>query len=89
MGKIEESSFLEVDIQHLENVHNFHNDLSFLPERKKIKKFEMFSAILHDKTEYVIHTKDLKQALNLGLVLKNFIVSLILIKKIAQNHILT
>ena len=88
MGKIEGSSFLEVDIQHLENVHNFHNDLPFLPERMKIKKFEMFSAILHDKTEYVIHTKDLKQAYH-ELVLKNFIVSLILIKKIAQNHILT
>ena len=26
---------------------------------------------LHDKTEYVIHTKELKQAFNHGLVLKN------------------
>ena len=26
--------FLEVDVQYPENLHNLHNDLSFLPKRK-------------------------------------------------------
>ena len=36
----------------------------------KIEKVENLVANLHDKTEYVIHKKKLKQALNHGLVLK-------------------
>ena len=33
-----------------------------------IKKIEKLKAILHDKTEYVIHIRNLKQALSHGLV---------------------
>ena len=36
----------------------------------KIEKFKKLAANLHDKTEYVIHTRSLKQLLNHGLVLK-------------------
>ena len=36
----------------------------------KIEKVEKLVANLHDKTEYVIHIRNLKQALNQGLVLK-------------------
>ena len=36
----------------------------------KIRKVEKVAANLHDKTEYVLHIRDLKQALNYGLVLK-------------------
>ena len=36
----------------------------------KIEKFEKLVANLHVKTEYVIHIRNLKQALNHGLVLK-------------------
>ena len=36
----------------------------------KIKKVEKLEANLHDKTEYLIHIRNLKQALNHGLVLK-------------------
>ena len=39
----------------------------------KIEKVEKLVANLHDKTEYVIHIRNLKQALNHGLVLKKFI----------------
>ena len=46
-----------------------HNDLPFLPERMKIEKVEKLVATLHDKTEDLIH-RNLKQALNHGLVLK-------------------
>ena len=45
--------FLEVDVQYLDN------DLPFLPERMKI-----LAANLHDKTKCVVHTSNLKQALN-------------------------
>ena len=41
----------------------------FSPERIKIEKVEKLVTNLHDKTEYVIHTRYLKQALNHGLVL--------------------
>ena len=36
----------------------------------KFGKVEKLVANLHDKTEYVIHIRNLKQALNHGLVLK-------------------
>ena len=36
----------------------------------KIEKVEKLVANLHNKTEYVIHIRNLKQALNDGLVLK-------------------
>ena len=36
----------------------------------KIEKVEQFSANLHDKTEYVIQIRNLKQAFNHELVLK-------------------
>ena len=47
-----------------------HNDLTFLPERIKIEKVKKVVANLHDKTEYVIHIRNLKQASNSRLVLK-------------------
>ena len=36
----------------------------------KIRKFEKFLSNLHDKTEYIIHLRNLKQSLNHGLLLK-------------------
>ena len=36
----------------------------------KIEKVKKFEANLHDKTEYVIHIKNLRQALSPGLFLK-------------------
>ena len=37
----------------------------------KIEKVEKLVANLYDKTEYIVHIRNLKQALNHGLVLKN------------------
>ena len=62
--------FLEVDVQYIEKLHELHDDLSFLPERMEIEKVEKLVANLHDKTDYVIHIRNIKQALNHGLVLK-------------------
>ena len=39
------------------------NDLPFLPKRLKFENVEKFVTNLHDKTEYVIHMRNLKQAL--------------------------
>ena len=66
----DEGYFLEVDAQYLEKLHELHNDLLLLPERMKIEKVKKFVANFYDETEYVIHIRNLKQALNHGLVLK-------------------
>ena len=68
----DERYFLDVDVQYLEKLQELLNDLPFLPERMKIEKVEKLVTKLRDKTEYVIHIRNLKQALNHGLVLKNF-----------------
>ena len=66
--KSDEGYFLEFDVQYFETLHELHNELPFLPERLNIAKVEKLVANLHDKTEYVIHIRHLKQALNHGLV---------------------
>ena len=48
----DEAYFLEVDVQYIEKLHELHNDLTFLPERMKIVKFEKVVASIYDKTEY-------------------------------------
>ena len=57
-------------MQYLEKLHEFHNDLPFLPERMKIEKVEKIIPNLYDKTEYVLHIRNSKKALNHGLVLE-------------------
>ena len=49
-------------VQYLQKLNVFHDGLPFLPERMKIEKVEK-----HDKSEYVIHIRNLKQALDHGL----------------------
>ena len=62
----DEGYFLEVDVQYPEKLHKLLNDLPLLPERMKIGKIEKVVTNLHDKTEYVIHIRNLRQALNHG-----------------------
>ena len=62
--------FLEVDIDYPKELFNFHKDLPFLPERKKVEKVEKLICSIEDKKKYVIHIRALKQALNHGLILK-------------------
>ena len=66
----DEGYFLKVDVQYLEKLHELYNDLPFLPGRMKIEKVEKLVPNLHGKTEFVIHIRNFKQALNHGLVLK-------------------
>ena len=56
----------EVDVEYSIKLHDLHSDLPFLRERMKIKS----ACNLHDKNNYVVHIRSLKQALNHGLILK-------------------
>ena len=73
--------FLEVDVEYFKNLFCLLSDLPFLPERKKIKKSNKLVCDFHDKKNYVVHIKALKQALNHGLILKKYIESFNLLKK--------
>ena len=60
----DEGYFLEADVQYPEKLHQLHNDLTFLDKRMKIEKVEKLVANLHDKREYIITIRSLKQALS-------------------------
>ena len=66
--KSNEGHFFEIDVQYAEDLHNLHNDLPFLLEGMKIEKVKKHADNLHNKTEYVRHIRNLKQALNHRLV---------------------
>ena len=61
---------------------NFTMTYPFFSERMKIEKVEKLVANLHDKEEYVIHIRNLKQALNQGSIIKKCKESLKFIKKL-------
>ena len=65
-----EGYFLEVDVQYPQKLHEIDNVLLFLPDTIKIEKVEKIVTNLHDKTEFVIHIKNLKKELNHGLIWK-------------------
>ena len=60
----------EVDVEYPKNLHDFHSDLPFLPERMKINKCNKLVCNLYDKNNYVVYVRSLKQALDHGLILK-------------------
>ena len=62
--------FLEVYIDYPEKFFNLHKDLPLLPERKKVNKVEKLICRIEYKEKFVNHIRDLKQALNHGLVLR-------------------
>ena len=59
----DEGYFWEVDVQYLQKLHKLHNDLPFLSERIKIEKIEKVIANLHNKTEYVVRTRNFNETL--------------------------
>ncbi|XP_057312843.1 uncharacterized protein LOC130654274 [Hydractinia symbiolongicarpus] len=61
---------LEVDINYPKSLHDKHNELPFLPERKVIHKVEKLIPNLEHKRKYVVHIRALHQALKHGLELK-------------------
>ena len=68
----DEEYFLEVDVQYLKKLQEYHNYLTFLSKKHmKIQKFKKHAANLHDKIEYLIQIRNLEQALNHRLVFKS------------------
>ncbi|XP_060875707.1 uncharacterized protein LOC132948988 [Metopolophium dirhodum] len=62
----------EVDIVYPKNLHNKHNDLPFLPQNSvppgsKVRKL---MATFEPKKNYIIHYRNLQQALNNGLIVE-------------------
>ena len=68
--KSKEGHFLEVDINIQKIYAMFKTIYPFYLKEWVLKKVEKCVANLHDKNERVIHIKNLKQALNHGLILK-------------------
>ena len=66
----DEGYILEVDVEYPKNLHVLHSDLPFLPERININKCSKLVYNLHDKNNYVVHIRSLKQAVDHGLILK-------------------
>ena len=62
--------FLKVDIEYPKKVFGCHNELPFLPERRKLEKVEKRVCSIKDQEEYVIYIRALKQVLNHELKLK-------------------
>ena len=81
----DEGYFREVEVYYFEKLHDLHNDLPFLPKRMKLEIVKKLVANLQDKTEYVIHIRNLKQALNNRLVLKKIHQIVIKVIKFNQN----
>ena len=59
----------ESENQYSEQLHEIHNYMPFLSERLKLPKIEKLLTNSHDKNEYVIQIRNLKQALNHGFIL--------------------
>ena len=60
---------LEVDLEYPKNLHDSHNEYPLAPERMTVNKVDKLIPNLGNKTKYVIHHKNLKQYLGLGLKL--------------------
>ena len=59
----------EVDLEYPKKLHDLHNEYPLAPERIEINKVEKLIPNLNEKKKYVLHHKNLKQYLDLGLKL--------------------
>ena len=62
--------FLQTDLEYPKELHDLHSYLLFLPEEMEINKYYKLVCALYDKKGYVVHIRNIKQALNHGLKLK-------------------
>ena len=60
---------LEVDLEYPDELHDLHNDYPLAPEPMKINKVNKLTPNLNNKTKYVLHHRNLKQYLSLGMKL--------------------
>ena len=66
----EKGYLLEVAIHYRRELHDHHNDLPFMCRCMVIGRVEKLVPNLYYKKRYIIHTRDLEQALKYGLVLE-------------------
>ena len=66
---------MEVDLEYPEELHDLHNDLPLAKESLEVNKVPKLIPNLRDKKKYVVHYRNLKQYLQLGLILKKYIES--------------
>jgi len=59
--------FLEVNLKYPKKLHKLHNDYPLAPEQIEINKGKKLIPNLNEKKKYVLHYKNLKQYLDLGL----------------------
>jgi len=60
---------LEVDLEYPKELHDLHNEYPLAPERVVVNKVEKLIPTFWDKKNYVLHHKNLKQYLEMGLKL--------------------
>jgi hypothetical protein len=60
---------LEVNLKYPKHLHDKHNDYPLAPERLVIDKSEKLCGTFNDKTDYIVHIKNLKFYLEQGLEL--------------------
>ena len=65
------SCILEVDLEYPKSLHDLHNDYPLAPEQIVVNKVSKLIPNLGDKKKYILHYKNLKQYLKLGLKLTN------------------
>ncbi|XP_057290811.1 uncharacterized protein LOC130613492 [Hydractinia symbiolongicarpus] len=63
-------NILEVDIDYLERLHEKHNELPFLPDRRTVHKVEKLVPKLGNQRGYVVNIRALHEAIRHGLELK-------------------
>ena len=54
-GNNDEGYILEVDVEYLKTLFNYHCQLTFLPERKKTEKFKKLVCNMHNKENSSTH----------------------------------
>ena len=60
----------EVDLEYPPSLWEAHNDYPLAPERRKINKVDKLISSFHTKKNYVVHYRNLKQYLEMGMILK-------------------
>ena len=62
--------FLKVVVQYRKELYELQNELSFLPEKMNVGNVEKLFANFYDEKQNAIHTKNFKQLLRHGFILK-------------------